>query len=289
MKPFARYYIAQLTPDLFRREPTNVGVIVLKDGDAAARFIGERTVGEIDKRQLGTIGAPNVFVQWVEYWRRLIRKPSLSEKDLFDANGGNFNVVVGGEVSDIANDPAQKVLEYLYPLIVSDGGLIEALGKREAAEGLTETSFKKKISQAFDSVSILEVGSVQNVWTPPHPVRKEHPVKGKVATHTPAYSQENGKLTVMETIDFNTRYKILAKDHAGFAAFIFRDIKEAKEGTEAVAIIQLASADRDNPTVAYSLSMLEKTADRIVNWSMMPERDKFITKCVENAMGPPQP
>lgn len=283
MKPSARFYIAQLTPDLFRREPTNVGIIVQKEDTVVARFVGERPVGEIDKRQLKNIGAPDVYLQWVEYWRRLLKKPKLSDKELFDANGGHFNVIAGGEVSDIGNDSIQQVMDYLYPLIVSDGGLFEALGKKEAAEGLTEITLKKKITQAFENVSILEAGSSQNVWTPPHPVRKERPVAGKIAIHTPAYSQENGKLIVMETIDFNTRQKVHAKEHSGFAAFIFRDIKDAIENAETVAIIQLASADKDNPTVAYSLSLLEKTADRIVNWSVMPQREQFINKCVENA------
>lgn len=280
----AQFYIAQLTPDLFRHEATNVGVIVLKNGQVAARFVGERPVGEIDKRSLRTFSAPDVYIQWVEYWRSILKKPCVSETELFDANGGNFNIIRGGQVSDTDNDPAQTVMEYLYPLIVSDGGLAEALGKREAAEGATVITLKKKIGEAFEGASILSTGS-DDLMLPPHPVRRDAPVSGKVATHTPAYSQHNGKLTVMETIDFNTREKIHAKDHAGFVAFIFNDIKGAKpkNETETVAIIQLSMADKDHNLVAYSMSMLEKTADRIVNWLVMPERQEFIERCVENA------
>lgn len=290
MNNAARYYIAQLTPDLFRREQTNVGIIVLKGNDIAAKFTGERRVGELDRRQFKTMDAPDVYVQWVDYWRRLIRKPDLTEHDLLAANGGNFNVIPGGEVSDINGDSANNVVEYLFPLLVSDGGLIEALGQRETAEGLPDTSLKRIISHAFRAAEILDSGSEQ-IHLPPHPVRKEAPVAGKGGLiHNPAYSQDNGKLVVMETVDFSKRAKVYARDHAGYAAYVFRDIKEAhsKRETDAIAIVQLESADMNDSMVIYSMNILKKTADHIVNWAMTPERQAFLAKCVENAKGPPE-
>jgi hypothetical protein len=290
MSDAVKYYIAQLTPDLFRQEQTNVGIIVLKGDEVAAKFIGERAIGELDKRQFKAMDAPDVYVQWVDYWRRILKKPELVEPDLFAANGGNFNVIRGGEVGNINDDSAKNVVDYLYPLLVSDGGLIEAIGKREAAEGLPDTKLKKLIHQAFSEADILDSGT-ESLLMPPHPIRKEAPITGKLATHNPAYSQHNGKLTVMEVIDFNTRYKSHAKDHAGFAAFIFKDIKEApgRGDTDAIAIIQLAVAEMNDPTVDYGMSLLKKTANEIVNWTMTPERNRFLERCIENSKGSSTP
>ncbi len=282
MSESAKYYIVQLTPDLFRREQTNVGIIVLNGSDVAAKFLGERTVGELDRRQFRSMDAPDVYVQWVDYWRRILKKRDVTEKDLFKANGGNFNVVPGGEVSDINGDSASNVADYLYPLLVSDGGLIEAIGKLEVAQGVPDTKFKRAIHQAFADAEILESGK-DSLLGPAHPVRREAPVTGKVATHNPAYSQHNGELTVMEVVDFNTRYKKHAKDHAGFAAFIFKDIKEApgKENTEAVALVQLARSEMNDPNVVYGMSLLRKTADEVVIWSDDVMRHNFVQRCIE--------
>ena len=111
-----KYYLIQFTRRLLRREAINVGVIVrrrLETGkrEAAARFVGEHG-GLFDDGERG------VYVQWVEYWRDLIARLE-SESDLFRDNGGNFNVIRGGEVecADL-----ESALDYLYPLLVSDGG-----------------------------------------------------------------------------------------------------------------------------------------------------------------------
>ena len=209
----AKYYIVQLTPDLFRREPTNIGIIVHKDSQFQSKFVGEK-LGGFDKRSLKFTGTPDIYVQWVEYWKRIISKPNVREADLFKANGGNFNIIAGGEVKNIGEDSATAVIDYLYPLLVSDGGLIEALGKSKEIEGSPNAVLKYKVAQAFEAANILDVGD-EGIFLPPHPVRKEVPVVGKITTHTPAYSQNNGHLVVMEVVDFMQRVKVHVKDACG--------------------------------------------------------------------------
>jgi hypothetical protein len=48
-----QYWIAKNVEDPFRNEPRNVGVIARDAKDIAARFVGERDSGEIDRRLLG--------------------------------------------------------------------------------------------------------------------------------------------------------------------------------------------------------------------------------------------
>jgi hypothetical protein len=48
-----RYWIARNVEDQFRNEPRNVGIIVRERDAIAARFVGEKESGAIDRRLLG--------------------------------------------------------------------------------------------------------------------------------------------------------------------------------------------------------------------------------------------
>jgi hypothetical protein len=120
MQDATRYFIVQHVANLFRREPRNVGVIVELRGQRYARFFGEETAGQLNLRSLVGIDYPEVYGQWIDYWRRILRTSSSLEDDLTIANGAHYNVVVGGEVSDTGDDPVAVVCDYLYCLLVDD-------------------------------------------------------------------------------------------------------------------------------------------------------------------------
>jgi hypothetical protein len=120
MHDATRYFIVQHVANLFRREPRNVGVIVELRGQRYARFYGEVLPGQLDLRTLPEIAYPDVYRQWIDYWRRLLRTSSDLERDLTEANGAHYNVVVGGEVSETGNDPLAVVCDYLYCLLVTE-------------------------------------------------------------------------------------------------------------------------------------------------------------------------
>jgi hypothetical protein len=112
----ARYWIAQHVEDLFRNEPRNVGVFVRVGSSVAARFFGEVEGGGIDGRKLKSLPYPDVYRQWVEYWRDQVA----SGREKFEqVSGSHYWVVEGGAVSDIDRDSADEVAAYLYSLLVS--------------------------------------------------------------------------------------------------------------------------------------------------------------------------
>ena len=127
----AKYYIAQTIPNLFRREQINVGVIACKGERIAAKFLGERSQGaEIDKRNLKKAIFPykDVYTQWVSYWRRMISTSSSPLDDILNTDAGNYRVISGGEVDRTGEDPIEDIVDYLFPLIVSNGVLSQKQG-----------------------------------------------------------------------------------------------------------------------------------------------------------------
>ena len=76
----------------------------------------------------------------------------------------------------------------------------------------------------------------------------------------------------------------MSKMHAGVSGGSFLQIlRGLKKKSESVAIIQMPSSLANDPTLQYGLNLLEKTANKIVNWSMMPQRQQFIEQCVQNS------
>ena len=71
----------------------------------------------------------------------------------------------------------------------------------------------------------------------------------------------------METVDFKEQAKNRVRDHAGFTAFMFGDLREFyRDDVEAVAVIRLDPDAEQVEQVRYGLSMLSSTASRVINW-----------------------
>jgi hypothetical protein len=233
MSDTAKFYIVQLMPDLFRREAQNVGLFVSKHGRTVARFIGQNASGGLDRRKTRHLPFPEVYAQWIMYWNNLVETTNVTEEELFSGNGGNYNVIRGGEVTDTGADSAENIADYLYPLLVSTGGLVEALGVRDESEEAAVKRLRDQVSDEFEEAAILakEPGSLAGV---PHPVRTGVFVEGNSTPHQPSYTQENGDLWVMETIDFTSAKRSQTKDRAGWAAFMFDDIAKKHSGNGAI-------------------------------------------------------
>ena len=100
----AEFLRVQYLPDLFRDEPLNVGVVVRKEGELAAKFVGEMEPGELDGRKLRSFGNPSVYSQWVRYWRKVLATEGEDAlQELVETSGAHFRVVPGGEVTDYSH------------------------------------------------------------------------------------------------------------------------------------------------------------------------------------------
>ena len=234
MSRAAKYFIAQHVPDLMRHEARNIGVFVEIDRDRTSRFFGETSPGKIDGKKIKALAYPDVYRQWVDYWSKTIKEENPWESLL--ENGSHYRVIPGGEVWDIGNDSMHDVAEFLFASLVSEGGSMAlALGGEDEPAVIP---LQNDVVAALLDVNILfDDGELLKEVR--HPVRRWATVAGKTAKHHPAFVQDNGRLVVMDTVDFTTTKKNAARDHAGLMAFMFGDIAEGNsKKAETISIVR---------------------------------------------------
>jgi hypothetical protein len=264
----AKYWIAQLIDDLFRNEPRNVGVFVQIGDQIAAKFLGESEGGEIDGRRLKTLSYPNVYRQWVQYWRRLVATNQLDQLVL--TSGSHYRVIEAGNVTDIESDSPYDVAGFLYATLVSPFGYASAISDLSETEpGIL--ALDNEVITTFKQFNILDPEAK-------HPIRQDAIIQGKKLSHKPSYVQENGKLYIMETVDFTLTQKARSKDHAGYSAYMFKDIKENKANAEPISIVKVNNEDMEYEDVILGLNFL-KNESQVVNWFDINLRNAFIEKC----------
>lgn len=270
----ARYWIAQYVSDPFRNEPRNIGVFVEVDGSVTTRFVGEDESGDLDGRTIRhSFQFPDVYKQWVRYWRKASRNGPLTK--LVEASAANFRVHLGGEVSDTACDSSKQVADYLYSMLVSKNGFMEALGPT-ANEETAHPGLDVELSNAFDDANILSRDDADGLV--PHPIRSGVPVLGRhLAKYVPAFVQKNGHLVVIETVDFTKRYRHASRDHAGWSAYMFHDVRGAQAGTETIAVVRVTDEDAETDDVRNGLSLLRNESE-VVNWLDTDERSRFLNE-----------
>jgi hypothetical protein len=118
----------------------------------AARFVGERDSGELDKRLLGQrFRHPDVYLQWLTYWRNEISHGRLDA--IVKATTPNYFVVEGGEITDTGPDTIEAVCAFLYSLLISDGPVMQAFELAEE-EDVTR-GLGSEISHALMDLDIL--------------------------------------------------------------------------------------------------------------------------------------
>ena len=286
--PKAEYLIAQYMEDVFRREVRNLGVFVRKEGQYAARFFGESEPGTIDGRRIKSLAAPEVYRQWVEYWRGVLATEEDPFAELRRYPNANYPVIPGGELLDSSGDSVDDVANFLYAALVTEGGFAEAFGSANDEPG-SASSTGPRLSQELETVfRDLNILAQQNngLALVRHPVVSRPEVRGTTAEpHRPQFAQQNGRLYVMETVDFTERARDRARDHAGLASFIFNDLRSAlKDDVVPIAIVRADVGVRGDEFVRYGMSMLNKTADEVVDWTDPEARARFVAARQQTAL-----
>jgi hypothetical protein len=285
MPPNVEYLIAQHVSDVFRQEPRNVGVIVRRGPRVEARFFGERAANILDGRTLRVFQYPDVYRQWVSYWRHECTTEEQPFDALLAADAAHFRCIRGGDVSDVSQtDSLTDVVNYLYAMLVSEGGLLEAMGGEEDSESPV-LILRQAVAEELEGMSLL-AGAEDELPLVRYPVRKNVQVRGTASEpHRPAFCQKNGALSVIETIDFTVREKDRAKDHAGLASYMFSDIRRGEHRTaEAIALVRYGPEDEESPAVRYALSLL-RGESTLVNWSDQAARNLFLSSRRKIALG----
>jgi hypothetical protein len=188
-------------------------------------------------------------------------------------------MVEGGDVTDVASDSCTDVANYLFALLVSEGGLREALSSQVELNEPASAPLESEVVKAFQSLDILGGNSTPLVL---HPVQRNVPVRGKAIEYSPAFVQNNGCLYVMETVDFTTRFKKQSRDHAGWSAYQFKDIAEYNKCARTIAIVSVGNEDLDSPDVEAGMALLQKESS-VVRWNDAQERARFLDERREAA------
>lgn len=285
----AEYLIAQYMEDVFRREARNIGVFVRKHGVCSALFFGESAPGVIDGRRLKSLAAPEVYRQWIQYWRRTLETSPDPFTELTKYPNANYPVLSGGEIWDTGEDSTGDIAQFLYSALVAEEGFAVAFNGETETSLATEGAMprlSRDVETSFRNLNILSANGDQLPLVQ-YPVRQRFEVQGKTEEpHRPQFSQLNGKLFVIETVDFTQRTKERARDHAGFTAFMFDDILDAKiSDVRPIAVYQVEPGDESLPEVRYGLSMLHKSPIELVNWGEATQRAAFIESRRRVAMG----
>ena len=269
----AHYWIAQYLPDLFRNEPRNVGVIAQVGPTVVARFVGEMPDLQVDGRKIKGFRYPGVYRQWVGYWRS--RLSAVSPDALKQESGHHYRVVDGGLATDVEPDSPEEVVNYLYALLVSDGGFLEAIKTEdERVETIERQPLQSDIEAAFRDAQILT--DTDDLLTPPHPIRRGVRLRGASGVYTPAFVQRNGRCFVMESIDFTGRLAQRSRDHAGWSAYMFKDLRSEQQDIEAIAIVQVSEDNLNDEAVQNGYDLIEKEANCIVHWDDTDQRQSFL-------------
>lgn len=117
-----QWFVIKHVPDLVRREPKNIGVILLLDGRGTSRFLGEQEDGDIDGRSVHQFGNHLVYKAWVKQWRALRDQGTDALQREVAAGrrpGASFYLEDGGEL--LAGDdgrPGDEILDDLYATLV---------------------------------------------------------------------------------------------------------------------------------------------------------------------------
>ncbi len=274
----AEFMLCQYMGDTVRREPRNIGVIVVRDSEVACRFLGESQTG-IDGRSLKFIRELDAYKQWVVYWKRLIAKndPELSKR-LLSSGKRNYYIIPGGSLAGTEADDLNYVCEYLYSTLVSNGGVDEldedlnSIKSSKSLEGL--------VAAVFRDANILGDSSRMNA-----PVYRDKDLMGANHFHRFAFVQTNGVVRGMEVFDFNTVKSKQLKYHAAWAKVAFDEVKKAMgqhSDVDMVSIVQPAQRPEFKETEQYCIDMLQESCG-IYDWSNQRERESLVIKCTKSA------
>jgi hypothetical protein len=276
MTTTAEFLIAQYLRDPIRREPKNVGLIVIKDGAGAGKFLGEES-GRFDLRTVRWASEPYVYQHWIEAWREEISMGAdgLASR-LAETNGENYQIVVAGRVTDTNGDDASTICDRLFPLLVAEHEPVALSATATSDDRQAEhqqSDLRKQVTNEFKNIGILA-----RVHNPPrNPVYTSTPVMGLRVAHRPSYFQSGPVPHVMEVINFNTVRRRPVQFHAGWAAKMFDDIRARDSGrTRRVAIIRATPDDLQDKIVQDSIALLTDSIDERVDWNDQRQRTQFL-------------
>lgn len=287
------YYLAQYVRDPIRRETENIGVIAVRGEETAARFVGENDTLEIDGRRLKQFVSPTAYREWVRYWRGQTGEGALGLCErLAHSQSENYRIIEGGDLTGLGVDSVEKGVDYIFSMLVSEGGLLAARTRagevEEADETTTSVNLQQSVNSAFTAENILAHGIDDSLPLVHHPIRSKVQIRGTFAEpHLLPFAQTNGLFWAMGTVDYTAFSKERAKLETGLIVAIIEDLRKAKpDATKGICIVKHTPRDLEYESVRYALSLAISEFDQVVNWLDDAERETFLGERREIALSP---
>jgi hypothetical protein len=286
MDSTAEYFLAQFVSEPFRREPRNVGVIVLKDGDTASRFVGEhaptRTLSDDsadwDPSTLRVFPNVNAYRLWVDSWRRKIIRSSVREA--LASGNDQFHLIEGGEVAATGSDSSIKICNYLFEALVSSRGLGAAIDQ------LNDTTAPKLGNAVLASIRDLGImSSRSNRINVPNPIFRNRDLVGASSSHRVSMYQESGdRRWAMETVDFSLEKRSSGIRRATYVSCEFDDLLSGTNGDNLypITIIRKSNESKDDDEINWVLKLLRKQS-QVFDWGNLAEKRRFLSEREEIA------
>ena len=268
------YFICQYSADPFRREPRNVGVIAHRDGKLAYRFVGETSTG-IDRRRIRWIHDEDAYEQWVHFWTKAVTKPDWKSK-LISSGKRNYFVIDGGLLAGSENDEMEKVVDYLFTVLVERDGLDPLIEEDDRPHSSKE--FKAEVQNLFRANGLManQKGAGRS------PIYADRDLFGKKTPHRFAFVQSNGIKRPMEVFDFESSQTKHIIHHAGWARTAFEDVLDYEPTADPFALIRPPESLQKRDTFDHAAAMLRGCCT-IIDVTNTRARESFIENCKMHA------
>lgn len=183
------WFVVKYVPDLYRREPRNVGIVLLHEGVGHVRFLGQDPLtGDLDvTRVQQVVPETRSYQAWIHYFTHhaeLGTWPQV-ERSLSRRSFDNFLIEEGGSW-ELDFESPQTLLAELYRTMVERKG--------EAADATTITRTSSLVRKVFEAAHIVD-----KIDSQPKFEVEIRGARGSARTEIGFdYQYTNGSVTLME-------------------------------------------------------------------------------------------
>lgn len=157
------WYLVRHVPDLRRKEPRNVGVVLSSPDGWQSRFLGENDAGEIETKQLRPYRDINldVYRSWISYFKRKASDDRWRDVErLQSKRRSNYYAELGGQEFD-TQEPIESLLDRLYLDLVVPPGTTADSGAPTAGTNRIADRLREGARRIFRATGVTPLENTQ--------------------------------------------------------------------------------------------------------------------------------
>ena len=266
----ATYLVAKYMPDILRREPSNIGIMLYDEGKWFTRFVGEDpSTGDLDGRRFRhQFSSQETYLEWYHFWTKAIVR-GLEDQNgtvvcpddnsfvdvLCDASSPQFIVEMGAPTMlPTTVGDGDSLLAYLFTMLVSE----EMQTTQETHE---ERTLKQKMRKVISNYGLSSNQHFRQ------PYKVEVPVEDVMQELIFPYAYVNGTRRL---------YRNMAIKHTTWEAeelqmavshvlWSFEKIGELKGGDHRIVLMQTDGDDEMGTIGERARELVSVVAEQVVD------------------------